>query len=82
MSIRAIMVETNLGMQTVRTIIDRDDWTDRASKRRLEKIDHKPVRDMLMSARPRKRTRDALPKMIGETIATGKELLKEAKGIK
>jgi hypothetical protein len=61
MSIRGIMIETNLGMQTVRTILDREDWTDRASKRRLEKIDHKPLRDMMVRARARKRTRDALP---------------------
>ena len=82
MSIRDIETETNLGMQTVRTIIDRDDWSDRATKRRLEKIDHKPVRDMMVSAKARKRTRDALPGMITETLAKGSELLKEAKGIK
>jgi hypothetical protein len=81
-SIRTIMDETSLGMQTVRTILDREDWTDRASQHRLEKLDYKPVRNQLMAARARKRTRDALPEMIAETLATGKELLKEAKGIK
>jgi hypothetical protein len=81
-SIRTIMDETNLGMQTVRTIIGREDWTDRASRRRLEKLDYKPIREAMMSARARKRTRNALPKMIAETLAAGTELLKEAKGIK
>jgi hypothetical protein len=75
--------ETSLGMQTVRTILDREDWTDRTSQRRLEKIDYKPVRAELTTSRARKRTRDALPKMIAETLAAGKELLlKEAKGLK
>jgi len=32
--------------------------------------------------RARKRTRDALPKMNAETLATGTDLLKEAKGIR
>jgi hypothetical protein len=81
-SIRAIMDETNLGMQTVRTIIGRENWTDRASQHRLAKIDYKPVRDLVIGARARKRTRDALPRMIAETLKAGESLLKEAKGIK
>jgi hypothetical protein len=81
MSIRNIMTETNLTMQTVRTIISKDTWSDRASKRHLEKIDFKPIRDLAVNARARKRTRDALPKKIAEALDDGAKLLKEAKGI-
>jgi Helix-turn-helix domain of resolvase len=81
MSIRAIMIETNLGMQTVRTILDKDDRIDRTSKKIMERIDYRPVRDMAASAHARKRTRDALSTKINETIAEGNKLLNEAKGI-
>jgi transposase len=81
-SIRAIADETTLGVMTVRTIVGRENWTDRASKRRLEKIDYKPIRAELIAARSRKRTRDGLPRAIAETLKAGAELLKEARGIK
>jgi hypothetical protein len=81
MSIRNIVIETNLGMQTVRSILDRDAMTDRASKRLLAKIDYKPVRAMLISARSRRRTRDALPRAIDEIKTESDKLLKDAKGL-
>jgi hypothetical protein len=82
-SIRGIADETSLGVRTVRTILGREDWTDRTSQKWLEKINYKPVRAALMTARSRKRTRDALlSKGIAETLKAGTELLKEAKGIK
>jgi hypothetical protein len=81
LSIRAIMDETNLGMQTVRTIIDREDKVDRATSRRLERIDAKELRKALMQARARKRTRDALPPAIEQTLEAGAALIKESKGL-
>jgi hypothetical protein len=80
MSLRAIMDETNLGMQTVRTILDRKDYSDRTTMRHLEKISHKPIRDPLR--RGRKRTREALlAKGIAEALAEGAALIKAAKGL-
>jgi Helix-turn-helix domain of resolvase len=80
LSIRNIMIETNLGMQTVRTIIGRKTYSDRATLRHLEKIDHKPIRDM--SGRSRKRTRDALLRSgISEALKESADLIKEAKGL-
>jgi hypothetical protein len=80
-SLRAIMDEMNLGMQTVRTIIGRKDYSDRTTLKHLDKIDHKPIRDKL--GRGDKRTRDQLlSKGIAETLAAGAELINEAKGIK
>jgi hypothetical protein len=74
-------VEMNLGMQTVRTIIGRKDYSDRTTLKHLDKIGHKPIRDKL--GRGDKRTRDQLlSKGIAETLAAGAELIKEAKGIK
>jgi Helix-turn-helix domain of resolvase len=81
MSIRAVMDETNLGMQTVRTILGRESWTDRASKKRLERIDHKPVSDLAIRVKARKRVRDALPTRINKVLAEGADLIKEAKGL-
>jgi hypothetical protein len=79
-SIRFIADEMNLGMQTVRTIIDRKDYADRATLKHLDKIDHKPIRDKL--AKGRKRTREALLKTgIAEMVKTGEQLHKEAKGL-
>jgi hypothetical protein len=75
------MTETNLGMQTVRTIIGKEERSDRTSKKIMERIDYKPVRDMVMTSRSRKRTRYALPKKIAEVLDDGAKLLKEAKGI-
>jgi hypothetical protein len=81
MSIRAIIDETGLSMQTVRTIIGRENWTDRASKKHLERIDYKPVREMAIKAKARKRVRDALPRQITKVLAECADLLKEAKGL-
>jgi len=51
--------QTNLGLQTVRTILGRQLRTDRTSINRLQKFD--PDNAALAAARARKRTRDALP---------------------
>jgi hypothetical protein len=51
-------------------------------KKRLEKLDYKPVRAELVSARSRKRTRDALPNAIAAFEEKSADLLKQAKGTK
>lgn len=79
MSLRSIAEETNLGFRTVRTIVDRDDGRDRTTVKHLQRID--PDRAAAASWLARKRTRDALPKRIGNSLKTGSALLKEAKGL-
>jgi DNA repair exonuclease SbcCD ATPase subunit len=78
-SLREIAEETSLGLQTVRTIVGRGTQTDRASARRLQRID--PERAAANAHKARKRTRDALPKQINEVLDQGAALLKEAKGL-
>jgi hypothetical protein len=80
MSIRAIMDETGLGMQTVRTIMGREERTDRTSRKRLERIDGREAKAMAVRTNAMKRSRDTLPKRIEEAQAKAAELLKEAKG--
>jgi hypothetical protein len=80
MSIRAIMDETGLGMQTVRTIMGREERTDRTSRKSLERIDGREAKAMAVRTNAMKRSRDTLPKRIEEAQAKAAELLKEAKG--
>jgi hypothetical protein len=79
MSLRGIVDETSLGLQTVRTIIDQRDRKDRTARNHLERI--KPDREQERSWLAKKRMRDALPKSINVTRATCDELAKEAKGL-
>jgi len=79
LSLRGIADETNLSLATLRTIVGRQDHRDRTSRRRLESID--PDRVAEIAELSRKRTRNALPKRIGQTLQQGAELLQEAKGI-
>jgi hypothetical protein len=76
-SLRAIAEETNLSLQTVRTIVGRDQRTDRTSLRRLVRVD--PDRAAETTARARKRTRAALPRRINELLKQGDGLRKEAR---
>ena len=80
MSLRGIVEETSLGLRTVRTIVDQGDGRDRTTIKHLERID--PDRKLEASWRARQRTRDALPKRITETLTKGRELVKEARGLK
>jgi hypothetical protein len=79
-SLRGIAEDTSLGLATVRTIVAQRDGTDRTTVKHLQRID--PDRAAAARWRARKRTRDALPKRINETLAKGRELVKEAKGLK
>jgi hypothetical protein len=76
-SLRDIAEDTNLSLRTVRTIVDKTGGVDRATLARLQRI----APDKFAEARQRssKRSRDALPRRINETLARGKDLLKKAK---
>jgi hypothetical protein len=80
MSLRGIAEETSLGVRTVRTIIDQGYGSDRTTVKYLERI--YPDRNREVAWRARKRTRDGLPKRINATLTNGRELVKEAKGLK
>jgi transposase len=79
MSVRSIAEEVSLELQTVRTIVDQRDGTDRTTVKYAQRI----ASDRTAAARwrARKRTRDGLPKRINEALATGRDLVKEAKGL-
>ena len=80
MSLRDIAVEKNLGLRTVRTIVDKKDRKDRGTIQRLERI---AGPDKLQAARERmeKKLRAALPKSITATREALVEAIKEAKGL-
>ena len=79
-SLRGIAEDTSLGLQTVRTIVAQVERRDRTTVKHLQRID--PDRAAETRWKARKRMRDALPKRINETLAKGRELIKEAKGLK
>jgi len=68
-----------LGRNTIRTIIGRQYRTDRTSVKRIERLGIDKTE--LVSAKVRKRSRDALPKRIKQTLDQGAELIREAKGL-
>jgi hypothetical protein len=80
-SYRAIASATSLSVRTVRTIVEKDQGTDRTAKRR--NLLRKREFDRLRAAdyRARHKAREALPKAIAETRERGEELLKAAKGL-
>jgi hypothetical protein len=79
-SLRWISEQMNLGLQTVRTVIDRKDGTDRATLMRLERI----APNKAAEARARRSRRDiaSLPKRINRNVEAIAGLIKEAKGVK
>jgi hypothetical protein len=76
-SLRGIGDETSLGLQTVRTILDRDSGRDRTTVKHLQRIDPGRFREEQW----RVRTRAALPKRITETVEQGRDVVKAAKGL-
>jgi hypothetical protein len=78
-SLREIAEDTNLGLRTVRTIVDKADGLDRGAVARLERI----APDRLAEARERRlrRLRVSLPRRINDDIKRGAELRKQAKGL-
>src|SRR5262249_46489579 len=61
-SLRAIVAQTGLGLRTIRTIIGRQNGTDRTSKQTNVLRKRELNRQRMISWRARKRTRDALPR--------------------
>jgi hypothetical protein len=57
-----------LGLSTVRTIVGKVDGSDRTTRKRLERIEH------------RQQAIRALPKQVQRVVEEGRALLKEAKG--
>jgi hypothetical protein len=97
-SLRGIEQDTGLTLSAVRTIVNRDDGSDRMTRKRWQKLhpgekweerDYTPV-GKLSRVDPhqfkeepwRVRTRASLPKRIDETLERGAELVKTAKGLR
>jgi hypothetical protein len=78
-SLRGIADETNLSLQTVRTIVDQKRGKDRTTKARRERIEIDKTERL--RAKRKKRDGDALPKRVTTFIETGRELVTEAKGL-
>jgi hypothetical protein len=77
-SLRAIVDETNLGLRTVRTIIDQKRGTDRTTRKHRGRIDPSGV---VTTWKRQKRTGQYLPKRAQAVAEAGAELIKEAKGL-
>ncbi len=78
-SLRSIAEDTGLGLQTVRTIIDKADGVDRATLARLKRI----APDKFAAARERvnRSGRKGFPRRIDEAIKEAKASIKELKGL-
>jgi hypothetical protein len=68
-----------VGLQTVRTIVDRKRGVDRATKKRRKKIEIDKHERAHWKAQ--KRIGDELPRQVHAVIETGKALVVEAKGL-
>ena len=79
-SLRWIAEEMNLGLQTVRTVVDKKDRVDRTTLDRWERI----APDMRMERDRRRREKDvrALRQRIPSQLEHADELIKRAKGLK
>jgi uncharacterized coiled-coil protein SlyX len=77
-SLRGIVDETSLGLNTVRTIIGKANGTDRGTKRHRQRIDN---RAQMTTWKRQKRTGDALPKQAQRVVEEAAGLVKEAKGL-
>jgi hypothetical protein len=81
-SLRWIAEELNLGVHTVRTIVGKQDGTDRTSKKHRDRLGRIEVdRKQLASWNRQKRTGDSLPRRAQAVVEEGRALLKEAKGL-
>jgi hypothetical protein len=81
---RTVVIETGLGLATVRTIVRQTDGTDRTTQKHRKRLGLEPIRiDKATRARwqRQKRTGDALPKRAQRIRETQLALLTEAKGL-
>ncbi len=79
-SLRAITDETNLGLNTVRTIVDQRSQRDRTSVKYLKRIRRDMGEERIWQSR--KHARRALPRRVDALQKQSAELHKEAKGLK
>jgi hypothetical protein len=79
-SLRDIVDETSLSFSTVRNIVGNQNRTTRTWKKWFKRI--QPDRLAEASWRSRSRQRAALPRRINEGLKTGRDLVKQAKGLK
>ena len=79
-SLRWIAEEMNLGLQTVRTVIDKKDGVDRTTMDRWQRID--PDMRMERDRRRRRKDVDTLRKRIPQLLEESADLIKRAKGLK
>lgn len=78
-SLRGIVDETSLGLNTVRTIVGKKNGTDRTSKREYQRIEID--RQQLAAWKRQRRTGDVLPRQAQRVVEDGRALIKEAKGL-
>jgi hypothetical protein len=77
-SLREIVCETSLGLQTVRTIIGKADGSDRTNRQRNELRKLELNRARINAWRARKRTRDALAQADHRTTGPRRRLAQAA----
>lgn len=78
-SLRAIAKATSLGVRTVRTIIEKPAGADRASRQAKERKRIAFDRMRAAAFRARKRSREGIPKQIGQLQARNEALIKASK---
>jgi hypothetical protein len=81
-SLRGIVDDTNLGLNTVRTIVGMINGTDRTTVKHRQRLGRIELdRTRLARQRRQKRTGDVLPRRAQRLVETGQKLIKEAKGL-
>jgi hypothetical protein len=78
-SLRGIVDETSLGLNTVRTIVGKANGTDRTTKHHRARIEID--RAQIASQKRQRRTGAALPRQAQRVVEEGQALIKEAKGL-
>jgi FtsZ-binding cell division protein ZapB len=78
-SLRWIADEMSLGVNTVRTIVAKDNGSDRTTRKHREHVEID--RAQATRWKRQKRTGDALPKRAQRVVEEGRALIKEAKGL-
>ena len=82
MSLRQIAEETNLGLNTVRTIIAQAKRTDRTTRKHLARVEPEAIdRQRLARWKRQRRSGNGLPKRINNHLKAGAALIREAKGL-
>ena len=77
---RLIMDETGLSLETVRTIIGREQRTDRTTKKRLQRLGVDKT-ELILSQGAQADVKNALPQRIDEALTESAELIAESKGM-